>query len=366
MPIFSNPVEYTILAGGLAQTTDVEECNDVYRIVGTATITVDNTFGHSGALVDGTTFTYEYQAAATYNGGAVKFHGVAMTAAQALKNHRVVATYQGAAWNVDFIPDLSEDAIIDTAKLIDEAVTVGKMADLTRGSILSGQTASNRPAALDAKTSGAVLIGDGTDLLSSVVSGDIAIASTGVATIQAGVIVNADINAAAAIAYSKLASLTSANILVGSAGNVATVTPVTGDVTIDNTGVTTIGAAKVLTSMVEAPLTKDSHGIAISFETGEQANYAWIAPYDGTLTNIYTYVTKAIAATDDATVTANIGAVPVTDGVVTIAASSALNTADSATPSALNTFVDGDLITFVTSKATAGGKAQLIFRVTRT
>lgn len=65
-------------------------------------------------------------------------------------------------------------------------------------------------------------------------------------------ITNAQISATAAIAYSKLAALTSAHILVGSAGNVATDTAVTGDVTISNTGVTAIGAAKVTKAMLAA------------------------------------------------------------------------------------------------------------------
>jgi hypothetical protein len=68
--------------------------------------------------------------------------------------------------------------------------------------------------------------------------------------ISNGTILNADIDAAAGIAYSKLANLPSANILVGSAGNVATATAVTGDVTISNTGVTTIGALKVTNGML--------------------------------------------------------------------------------------------------------------------
>lgn len=63
-------------------------------------------------------------------------------------------------------------------------------------------------------------------------------------------IVNADINASAAIAYSKLASLTSAHILVGSSGNVATDVAVTGDVTITNAGVTAIGSGKVTSDMI--------------------------------------------------------------------------------------------------------------------
>jgi len=70
--------------------------------------------------------------------------------------------------------------------------------------------------------------------------------------ISNGTILNEDIDAAAAIDYSKLASLASANILVGSAGNVATSTAVTGDVTISNAGVTTIGALKVVNGMLSA------------------------------------------------------------------------------------------------------------------
>lgn len=65
-------------------------------------------------------------------------------------------------------------------------------------------------------------------------------------------IVNADISAAAAIDFSKLATLSSTNILVGSAGNVATSVTVTGDVTISNTGVTAIGTKKVTAGMLNS------------------------------------------------------------------------------------------------------------------
>jgi hypothetical protein len=75
--------------------------------------------------------------------------------------------------------------------------------------------------------------------------------STGTVVLS-GSIVNADINASAAIAFSKLASLSSANILVGSSGNVATSVAVTGDVTISNTGVTAIAAGVVVNADVSA------------------------------------------------------------------------------------------------------------------
>jgi len=54
-------------------------------------------------------------------------------------------------------------------------------------------------------TSGAALIGDGTNYNPVVISGDISIASSGVAAIGSGVIVNADVNSSAAIAISKTA-----------------------------------------------------------------------------------------------------------------------------------------------------------------
>lgn len=70
--------------------------------------------------------------------------------------------------------------------------------------------------------------------------------------VLSGAIVNADINAAAAIAFSKLAALTSANILVGNSSNVATSVAVTGDVTISNTGVTSIATGVIVDADISA------------------------------------------------------------------------------------------------------------------
>lgn len=68
--------------------------------------------------------------------------------------------------------------------------------------------------------------------------------------IQDNLIVNADVNSAAAIAYSKLAALTSGNILVGNGSNVATSVAMSGDVNISNTGATTIQANSVDGTMI--------------------------------------------------------------------------------------------------------------------
>jgi hypothetical protein len=70
------------------------------------------------------------------------------------------------------------------------------------------------------------------------------------ASVVRGGLVNADIDAAAAIAFSKLAALDSANLLVGNGSNVATKVAVTGDVTISSAGVTAIGNDKVVTAKI--------------------------------------------------------------------------------------------------------------------
>ena len=77
--------------------------------------------------------------------------------------------------------------------------------------------------------------------------------NTGVITtakLDDGSVTNVKVDSAAAIAHSKLASLTDTYILVGNGSNVPTAVDVTGDVTITNAGVTAIGTDKVLTANI--------------------------------------------------------------------------------------------------------------------
>ena len=83
---------------------------------------------------------------------------------------------------------------LTTATIADEAVTVGKMADLTRGSILVGTGATNRPAALDVKTSGRILVGNGTDPVLVAVSGDATLAANGAVTVASKAITTAKLD----------------------------------------------------------------------------------------------------------------------------------------------------------------------------
>lgn len=73
-------------------------------------------------------------------------------------------------------------------------------------------------------------------------TGDVTATGPGAAaaTIANSAITNAKVAAAAAIDYSKLAALTSGNILVGNGSNVATSVAMSGDATISNAGAVTV------------------------------------------------------------------------------------------------------------------------------
>jgi sporulation protein YlmC with PRC-barrel domain len=84
------------------------------------------------------------------------------------------------------------------------------------------------------------------------VTGDVTITNTGVTAISSGVIVDADVSASAAIALSKLTSGTSGQIIVANSSGVPTWVSETGDVTISDTGVTAISSGVIVNADVSA------------------------------------------------------------------------------------------------------------------
>lgn len=93
---------------------------------------------------------------------------------------------------------------------------------------------------------------DGFNTVYSGISGDITVTSGGVASLSAGVISNADINAAAAIAYSKLAPLPAGQVILGSAGEVPTATSISGDISLDSSGNAAIAAGAIVDADINA------------------------------------------------------------------------------------------------------------------
>ncbi len=125
-----------------------------------------------------------------------------------------------------------------------------------KASIVNADVATN--AAIDysklaALASGKVLIGNGSNVATAqTVSGDITISNAGVAAIGSGVVINADIKSDAAIDYSKLAALTDGNILVGNGSNVATSVTPSGDITLSNAGAFAIASGVIVDADINA------------------------------------------------------------------------------------------------------------------
>jgi len=126
-------------------------------------------------------------------------------------------------------------------------VTTGDTGTVSN-TMLAGSIAYSKLATL---SSGNIIIGNGSNVATSTaVTGDVTISNTGVTAIASDVIVDADIKSDAAIAFSKLAALSSGNILVGNGSNVAASVAMSGDATLSNAGVlnlATIADSKLAT-----------------------------------------------------------------------------------------------------------------------
>ena len=105
---------------------------------------------------------------------------------------------------------------------------------------------------LEPLTNGNIIVGNSSDVPTSVaVTGDVTISNTGVTSIATGSIINDDINSSAGIAHSKLATTTAGNVLIGNAAGSVTGTPITGDISVSSTGAATINNNAVTLSKLQ-------------------------------------------------------------------------------------------------------------------
>ena len=108
-------------------------------------------------------------------------------------------------------------------------------------------------------------------------TGDVTISDTGVTAIATGVIVNADISSTAAIAYSKLANATPGQVLIGTTTTgVVTATTLTGDVTVTGGGVTAIGSGVIVDADINS-----AAAIALSKLSTTGASTGNVITYNG-------------------------------------------------------------------------------------
>jgi len=129
-----------------------------------------------------------------------------------------------AACNFDVITTISAGDIGET-QLADNGVTLAKLADIARGSIIVGGVA-DAPTALSAKGNAKILVGDGTDLASVSVSGDVSLANTGAVTIGAKKVLSSML--ADAVLHVATVSISKAEILTATTIKTLVAAPATG------------------------------------------------------------------------------------------------------------------------------------------
>jgi len=158
-------------------------------LAATLVLVANVSFSTSDYPVNGTSVTYIITSAngsVNLNGNTFRINGVDLTQDQLKGTVIFYNTSNGTTWDVPIILNSQNSTgtdSLDGSLLVDESVTLAKLEDLLRGYIITGQTGSNRPTALNAKTDKATLIGDGTDLNSVVPSGDWTWTNAGVSTI---------------------------------------------------------------------------------------------------------------------------------------------------------------------------------------
>ncbi len=219
---------YTILAAGATKSFDVSENIEVYEIDangGAVTLLANMIFNSTGTPIKGTKFTFEYGGGVTIGVNTLSFFGVALTAAQALGEMLITAYYNGSTWEVKFFADITSglaeingnnivDATIANAKITDSTIALGKMAVLTARGYMTRGGVNGVWGEFSAVTSGNLVMGNGTDVVSQAMTGDITINGTGVTAIGAGKVTPTMLSFSIAPTFLEVTrTLTSAEIL---------------------------------------------------------------------------------------------------------------------------------------------------------
>lgn len=343
-------------AGLTYSTTSAQFADLTYITIAANLVLVDNVdISTSDIPLQGQSFTFVIGGAATVvdlNGNYFRINGFDISAEQLRAGVVVFCGSNGTDFLVPIIISSQDTSAsisaLDGKYLVDASVTLAKLTNLTSANLIVGN-GSNIPTAV-------------------AMSGDVTMTNAGVTAIGAGVVVNADVNASAAIARTKLASGTASYIVANDGSGVMTdqqyVTKAQGGFgqnVAAATGFTTFSSGTLSIDAIAEVVT-----LQVSWETGFVGDFKVKMPFAGTVTEIYAFLDKAIGALDATVTPKNNSGTTMSSGVLTFTASDPKGTAQTSSPSANNTFVATDVLTFTTAGGSAAGVATLSIKVTRT
>lgn len=160
-------------------------------------------------------------------------------------------------------------------------------------------------------------------------------------------------------------ALADGKIIVGDSEGVAGDVEMSGDVTIDNLGETTIGAGKVGIAEMAAALLKGIVTLDMSFEDGEVSETEVYFPFAVEIEKIRSIVMKVLGGTDAGTITGANSTGASANGEVEVAISAAVNDKDEATPTTNVAVAADSYYKLTTAKATKGGRVLVTLEYKR-
>jgi len=208
MPNINKIRKITAIAAGGVHTVDTDDQVGIVNITSSTAITLAAavTIAVSGTPKRGTEIIFRHDGGFTSDtstGKHLSIFGKIIPDEQALHECKIEAFYNGTSWKVTVFPSVEGNENIDGANIVDgslgtdaiadDSVTNDKLADIPRGSVKVGG-ASDAPTNLVAKTDAQILVGDGTDINSVPVSGDITMTNTGAVAIGEGKVTEAMLN----------------------------------------------------------------------------------------------------------------------------------------------------------------------------
>ena len=190
-------------------------------MTGNTSITSNDDVNSPGAI-----YEVEFPGGAILGAQTFTIFGEVLTHAQALNPCLVRARWDGTTYHTQVYTDWGASNTVEsshinsnavtTAKILDANVTLAKLVGISRGSMLRG-SATGTVEEVDMKRSGRVPLGDGTDVISAVLSQDIAsISGAGEVTIANNAITTAKI-IDDAVTLAKMAGLARGNMIRGNA-----------------------------------------------------------------------------------------------------------------------------------------------------
>lgn len=202
MPRIINPNAYTITAGGATVLLPVTDPTDLYQILpdsGAVTLVANQTFGPTGTPLEGMRYELEYGGGVTLDGNTLDIFGFIFSPNEALAKYIITATFTNGAFEVKLAYSANNgSATVDGANIqsgtIPGSALLSGDTPLTSIVPLSGEGIQLKSNALgvliehDATQAGEITIGDGTTVNPRFMSGAILMDSSGVTTLQSGVV----------------------------------------------------------------------------------------------------------------------------------------------------------------------------------